>query len=84
MDRNRRGLMFKTHCPYCKVDGLLLVIEFEDITGKKRYPDARLEAGGFDTNLPERFVEKHGSDTDCERVKCEACLKEFSLTEVLE
>jgi len=76
--------MFKTTCPKCKAKDQLIVVFFEDATGKPRYPDAPLEKDGFYAGLPERFYEKHGGDTDRELVQCEACQAEFPLSEVTE
>ena len=73
---------WRDECPKCHNRDCFTVFEFTDSTGKKRYPEARLHADGFDTNLPDAFVKKHGADTDEEKVRCDKCGEIFTLDEL--
>jgi ribosomal protein S27E len=73
---------WRTDCPKCHNRDCLTVFAFTDATGKQRHPDARLCPDGFETGLPERFVKKHGGDTDKERVRCDSCGEIFTLDDL--
>ena len=74
--------MFHTRCPHCKVKDQLIVISFRSATGYLHLIEEPLTVDGFATDLDDDYIEKYGSDTYNERVKCLSCKNEFPLTEV--
>jgi len=69
---------FRTACPHCGVDGKLIVVEAVlSVTGKKLHMRSPLSADGFEVSTNSR-----DASTDEEVVRCGACGKRFSLSEV--
>lgn len=77
---------WRTDCPSCEHDGLIVESVVLSSTGKKHYPNSTLFADGFEVfalgSSGESDDEPDDQSTEDEVVKCPGCGKRFGLPEL--